>query len=415
MLRIRNLQIIALVATFLGAATTVEAQTTSRVRGGYEVEIEHTFTVDAGESLLEIDRYSGDVELIWSANRQVVVTEVVHVDADSEEDAREQGVRSFSEVEEARGGLRIRGRNTYGDYKSIHVELASGMQAVVSTTNGDISVFSADAEIELASGNGDITVVRSAAGVEVRSGNGDIAVSDVEGSVEVANGAGDVTMTDVGRSAVVQTGAGDILAVRVNGNVTVQTGGGDIGVEQIGGDIELRTAGGDVEANTVSGSAELSTNGGSIDLVDIEGDLYATTMGGDIDGTSVQGVISAETMAGDIEFSGVVSEIMITTEVGDIQVEVSDADFLQDGSVRLRAGYGDVDLFLPPTTDANVSIELGFDGEFDPSDSPRSLRLNNMTQDVRQGRVRSVKGVLNSGGGRIEIKTGFGDVTIDAL
>jgi len=60
------------------------------------------------------------------------------------------------------------------------------------------------------------------------------------------------------------------------------------------------------------------------------------------------------------------------------------------------------------------TIDLGFDGEFEIEDSPRALRLKDASRDFRGGRVRSVKGILNRGGGRIEIRTGSGEVSIQA-
>ncbi|MCZ6757666.1 MAG: DUF4097 family beta strand repeat-containing protein [Bacteroidetes bacterium] len=408
------LRLSTFVALLICTVAPVRAQTISRVRNGFEVEIEHTFTIKSETSTLEIERYSGDVDVVGGDRDQVIVREVVYVKARNEEEAREKGVRFFTEIEETGDGIRIEGALRYGDNKSLYVELARGMRVFVSTTNGDITVYSTDSEVELGTGNGDISVVRSSSDVEVHSGNGDIDISDVGGTVTASSGAGDITLSEVDDYVDLETGAGDIEVVRVKGSVKAQTGGGDITVEEVGDQVELRTAGGSIEAYRIAGSADLSTAGGSIDLVDIGGNLFASTFGGDIEGNSVGGTISAETLAGDIEFFNVQDDIVVTTEVGDITVSIRNSEFLQHGFVELRADNGDVDLMLPRNTNANVSIDLGFDGEFETQDSPRSLRLKEMKQGLRRGRVRSVKGILNRGGGRIEIRTGSGEVSIDA-
>ncbi|GMQ81308.1 MAG: hypothetical protein BMS9Abin05_0739 [Rhodothermia bacterium] len=409
-----HLRLSNIVAVLIWTIIPVQAQTTSRVGNGFKVEIERTFTIKSETSALEIERYSGDVELVGGDRDQVVVKEVVYVQAGNEDEAREKGSRFFSEIEETRDGIRIEGALRYGDNKNLHVELARGMSAIVSTTNGDITVLSTDSRIEVRSGNGDISVIKSSSVVKAHSGNGDIDVSDVGGMVAASSGAGDITLSDINDRVDLETGAGDIILSRIEGGAKAQTGGGDIVAEAIAGNTTLQTAGGDIEAYRVSGSADLSTAGGSIKVADIEGDLFAHTFGGDIEGSSVGGIISVETLAGDIELFNVQNEIVATSEVGDITISVRDAEFLRSGAIELRADNGDVDLLLPRNTNANVTIDLGFDGEFDTEDSPRALRLKDMSRDIRRGRMRSVKGILNSGGGRIKIRTDSGDVSIEA-
>lgn len=404
----------AIVAISIWMILPVQAQTTSRVRNGFEVEIEHTFTVESENSVLEIERYSGDVELVGSDGDQVVITEIVYVRAKNEEDAREKGIRLFSEIEETRDRIRVEGSLRYGDNKNLYVKLARGMSAIVSTTNGDITVMSTDAGIEVMSGNGDISVVSSSSFVEAHSGNGDIDIAAIGAAVTASTGAGDITLADINDHVDLETGVGDITLSRVAGDAKAQTGGGDIMVEEIAGNTDLRTAGGDIEAYQIEGSADLSTAGGSIQVADIKGDLFAISFGGDIEGNAIGGTVSVETLAGDIELFNIQDEIVAKTEVGDIVVSIRNSEFLQTGTIELRADHGDVDLYLPRSTNADVTIDLGFDGEFEIEDSPRALRLKDASRDFRGGRVRSVKGILNRGGGRIEIRTGSGEVSIQA-
>ncbi len=390
------------------------SQTVSRVHDGFEVEIEHRMAVRGGGSILHIDNYMGDVELVGESGREVIVTEVVYVRARSEAEARELGMRAFSDVRHVDNRIEISGSFERGDGRTLHVVLVQGMQVNVETLSGDILITGGDGISEVSTGSGDVEISGVQAPVRVRSGAGDVEVSDIAGSVSAASGAGDVDVMDVSEDVDLVTGAGDIDISSIGGDVEAATGGGDIVVSGVQADVMISTAGGDIEAIEIQGNAELSTSGGSIEMHTIGGDVTATTLGGEIEGIAIGGTIAATTMAGDIDLRDVAREITVTTTVGDITVTVQDASFLRNEVIELRAQNGDIDLFLPRDTNADVRLDLGFEGEFDGNDLSRDLRWTDIVEDYRQGRIRRVDGRLNEGGGRIELRTDTGRIKVGA-
>lgn len=388
------------------------SQTASRVANGFEIEIEHRMVLQDGGSILHIDNYVGDVELVGKAGQEVIVTEVVYVRADTEVEARELGMRAFSDVRHVGNRIEIRGSLESADGRSLHIVLARRMQVNVETLSGDILVTGGDGITEVSTGSGDVEISGVQAPVRVRSGAGEVVILDIEGSVSAASGVGDVDVSDVTEDVDLVTGAGDIDINSIGGGVEAKTGGGDIDVNGVQDDIAISTAGGDIEATEIKGNAELSTSGGSIKMHTIGGDVTATTIGGEIDGFAIGGRITAVTMAGDIDLHDVAREIAVTTKVGDITVTVADASFLRDEIIELRAENGDIDLFLPRDTNADVRLDLGFEGDFDSNDLSRDLRWSDIVDHFRRGRIRKVDGRLNEGGGRIELKTETGSIKV---
>ncbi len=349
---------LGLVIALWGSALPAFGQQTRRVTNGFEVEIEHRLMIGTNSALIEIENYSGDVELVGSDDREIIITEIVLIEAESVDEARTLSQRYFSDVIQEAERIRIRGAVRHGDGRRLHARLAGGMTARVSSINGDITVTGTDGSVDLATGAGDVTVEYVQASVDVVTGAGEIRILNVDGPVSGVSGAGDVVLEIVRDDVDVATGAGDLEMSNVRGRLELTSGGGDIDVHDSAGNVMATTAGGDIDLERIDGHADLSTPGGSIDVRGLTGNLTATTLGGDILGSSIKGSIAVGSMAGDLDFSDVQGEIVAATEVGDITVVVENDLFLRTGKIDLRAENGDVDLRLPGSTGADLLIEL---------------------------------------------------------
>jgi DUF4097 and DUF4098 domain-containing protein YvlB len=394
------------------AACPASGQEVRSVRGGYEVVVEHHFEISTSTSYLEIDNYAGDVEIMGSRENEIILVESVLVDTESRDEALRIGSRYLSEVRRSGARVTVSGAYRHGDDLNLRVVLARGMESNVSSLTGDLTLRDADSQAELNTGSGDIVVDGLRARLKSATGSGDITVRDTDGPVSGVSGAGDVTLRGVRQDVDVTTGAGDLDVSGVTGRVEMRTGGGDIEVDELEGDLFATTAGGDIEVDRVRGSARLSTSGGSIEVTDIAGNLDATTLGGDIEGDNIGGRITAESLAGDIEFDHVRNGISVTSQVGEITVRIEDASFLSTESIDIRADNGDIRLYVPGNVAADVSVDLGFDGEFDDGGGSSRVRLVDRKDELRQGRIRRVTGRLGRGGGRLELQTESGRISL---
>jgi DUF4097 and DUF4098 domain-containing protein YvlB len=204
--------------------------------------------------------------------------------------------------------------------------------------------------------------------------------------VELKNIAIDYEIT-VPADTVVKTksGSGDQVVEGTEGNVDVSTGSGDVRLRDIKGAVLLHTGSGDIEANHLTGPVEAEAGSGDMRLMELSG-----------------GDERIRTGSGDIEIRDVNAPLMVQTGSGNLR-----ADGVMAGAWELRTGSGDVQLHLP----TQASFEL------DATTSSGSVVVDHPVTMTVQGNLehahKDIKGTVGSGGPRLTVHTGSGDVHIE--
>lgn len=148
---------------------------------------------------------------------------------------------------------------------SMRVAVPKGVQLVVATGNGELTVAGTGAGLRARSGNGDVTVSASGDAVDAGSGNGDIEVSGAGGPVDVRTGNGRIR---------VRTTTGPVNASTGNGSV-------DVSMDRLARveDMEFRSGNGRITVSlpaNYQGRIDATTGNGGIESdfpVTVEGRL----------------------------------------------------------------------------------------------------------------------------------------------
>lgn len=171
----------------------------------------------------------------------------------------------------------------------------------------------------------------------------------------------------------------------------------------MGTQLNLHTGDGHIDVRSMTATVHLSTGDGNITMKKLEGDLTVSTGDGNVTASELVGGIQASTGDGNIEVSGRFSEVDIHT--GDGQVDL----LVQQGSQvkvpwNVRTGDGRVTLHLPADLKADLDLNTG-DGHIDLA-LPVTV----------SGRVdKRIRGSLNGGGERVQVKTGDGSIILKPL
>ena len=163
--------------------------------------------------------------------------------------------------------------------------------------------------------------------------------------------------------ASIDVGSGDVRLERLIGDLTLDTGSGEVRIGSVsGGEIRIDTGSGDVEAERLDGSSvRIDTGSGEVTVGYLAGRSYIDTGSGDV---------------------------VVSMDAGH-DLEVS-------------TGSGEVEITLPRNAGAELAIDSrDVDIDQDFSFNGRSTRS-------------STRGTLGSGGSRIEVSTGSGDVSLRA-
>ena len=254
---------------------------------------------------------------------------------------------------------------------TVDLSLLSG-DIIVDVSSSDqvrIRAYSERGILRLDAGTGRITLgVRSDRGrmgdtrfdVSVPAGtrvlastvSGDVSVRGIKGEVEARSTSGSVTVSDAVERVTMVSISGDVRGARLAGSVSAHVTSGDLGLRDVTGDVEAESVSGDVRLEDVRSKW-----------------------------------VRAETVSGDIDF------------VGDIDAA---------GRYEFQAHSGDLRLRLPDKTGATVTLQT-FNGELD-SAFPMTVRP--MTGSDH-GRPKRLEFTMGSGGGRIDLTTFSGNITID--
>lgn len=262
--------------------------------------------------------------------------------------------------------------------------LASG-DTIVAARQGDVLVVEGlEGDLHVRGWSGDGVSVeregRDEAGVTLRrSGNRIVIRPDdrrgrrqVDLNVFVPVGVG----LEVGGIAL------DVEVEGLVGGITVRNVDGDVDIGDVRGTVEVFTVEGEVRVQTVRGNVRVDAQSDEVWLADVVGDVRVTTGSGDVELRNITARhVYAETTSGEMSFHGSLQE---------------------GGRYELSTHSGDLDVFIPDGTNAEVSVST-FDGEFE-SDFP--VRL----QSLRSG--GSFAFTMGRGGATLALKAFDGEIRL---
>lgn len=171
------------------------------------------------------------------------------------------------------------------------------------------------------------------------------------------------------------------LLVPTDTRLTSTTGSGDVSVEGIRGPVNARSGSGDLKLRSLTGDVSLKTGSGDAQLEKISA-----------------GQVEVETGSGDVELRELECAMRVRTGSGDVRAEGRPT-----GDWNLHAGSGQITIRVPSGT--------GFELEAHTSSGDIHTSLPITVQGtVGHGELR---GTVNNGGPRLEVRTGSGDISID--
>jgi hypothetical protein len=172
----------------------------------------------------------------------------------------------------------------------------------------------------------------------------------------------------------------------------------DITVEGVSGEIAAETVQGEVTVHGGSGNMTLKSVEGAVTLTDAKvRSVDLNTVNDNITVSNVAGDITAESVNGDVELTNIdASNVEVTSVDGAVRYSGTIKD---GGRYSLSTHDGDVELGVPPATNATVSVST-FDGDFE-TDFPVSV--TNTTK-------RRFTFTLGSGSARVELESFDGNI-----
>ncbi|MGC4070924.1 MAG: DUF4097 family beta strand repeat-containing protein [Nibricoccus sp.] len=194
-----------------------------------------------------------------------------------------------------------------------------------------------------------------------------VAFVPAEFSAEIKTSGGNIQIGDLGGRVEVDTSGGNVEIGKVKGPLDCHTSGGNITVSEALAGTKLETSGGNIRVGRVIGTADVSTSGGNISVEHVEGKLSAKTSGGNV----------RASFAGN--FTG---DCVLDTSGGNVEAKVdSKAAFQLDAH----------------THGGKVRME-GI-----------QVLVSNATEKNR------LRGSVNGGGPKLELRSSGGDLTIKGL
>jgi hypothetical protein len=196
-----------------------------------------------------------------------------------------------------------------------------------------------------------------------------------------ATGSGNEKIEGIRGPVQARSGSGDMSVVNVSGGIDAQTGSGNMRLSNLQSGVRVRTGSGDIEADGIAGAFEGEAGSGNVRLVDTAaGDVRVGSGSGELSVHGVRGALDLRTGSGNVEVQGTPS-----------------------GDWRLNAGSGDIRLNIPP--EAGLELEAS-------SHSGDVTVHRPITVQGTLGR-HSIHGKAGSGGSRVEVRTGSGEIEIE--
>lgn len=203
-----------------------------------------------------------------------------------------------------------------------------------------------------------------------------------------------------GARVTIRLAVGTITAVNVNGDLTLDTNDGDITTTGTAGRLVLDTGSGDVKMTGHDGDASIDTGSGDVTASSLRGhDLSFDTGSGDVtlEGAAAD-ALSVDTGSGAVSVSGLASgRVKVDTGSGDVTLGYTTSPT----DIDIDAGSGDVRIESPAGLNAHVDFETS-SGDI-TTDFPVTLTSHERDE---------LHGTIGTGGGRLHVETGSGDIKL---
>jgi Putative adhesin len=285
---------------------------------------------------------------------------------------------------------------------TVREQLASGDRLRLTSPNGTISIAqSSGSEVEVRI---DKAIDRRAAIDDIafivkRSSGGLIvcAVYDDDDSCDLERGHRQRHDSWSGRN---RARANFTVRVPAGVRVTAESGNGDLSIAGGGSDVDANTGNGRILITGTSGRVKASTGNGRIQIM----------------GNS--GRVEASTGNGRVEVDGASGEVVANTGNGDVRIATS------SGPVKARSGNGDIDVAMESISGAHemsfstgsgrivVALPEGFGAELDGSTGSGTISSDFPVRVEGRLNPYRLRGTLGSGGERLAMSTGNGDIEI---
>ena len=192
-----------------------------------------------------------------------------------------------------------------------------------------------------------------------------------------------------------------VVTVPARFETNLRTSGGNVVVGDLAGRVHARTSGGNIELGSLGGEVDASTSGGNVTLRDGGGRAELRTSGGEIKVGRVAGPAVLSTSGGDIKVESVENELDASTSGGDIRAWIAGP---LKGDSALETSGGSVEVTVAGTA--------GF--TLDAATSGGDVTVDNLTVTLSNGVVGSsrLKGIVNSGGPLLKLRSSGGDISI---
>lgn len=203
-----------------------------------------------------------------------------------------------------------------------------------------------------------------------------------------------------GQRITIRLAVGAITAENVDGDITLDTNDGNISTTRTAGHLVLDTGSGDVKVTGHDGDASIDTGSGDVTASALHGhDLSFDTGSGDvtIEGAAAD-ALSVDTGSGAVSVSGLASgRVKVDTGSGDVELGYTTSPT----DIDIDAGSGDVRITSPAGLNARVDFETS-SGDI-TTDFPVTLTSHERDE---------LHGTIGSGGGRLHVETGSGDIEL---
>jgi len=216
--------------------------------------------------------------------------------------------------------------------------------------------------------------------------------ADVE--VEVARGE---------TNAVIRNTVGLLSVADLSGRIRVEVSSSDVRLDRLKGDVSIEGSSGDIQAHEISGTWVSEFSSGDVLLEGLQGDsARVETSSGDVRLRSVAvGRLELRSGSGDFKVQDCDAQSVIAhTQSGDISFE-SRGRRLAD--MRVTTGSGDVALRLPR--------DAAFEAKANLSSGDMHVGFDDGTATKANGEVVAYR--RGSGGTKIDVETGSGNLTIE--
>ena len=311
---------------------------------------------------IEIQASRGDVTVTPSADNRIHVQSREVVYAANDADARSDLEALRPQLTVSRKSVTLNsGRRDNGRVDLI-VEIPSDASATVTASRGDVSVQDLNTPVNVDAGRGDVKLNNLKGAAEARLGRGEFTAHTITGDLSLRGRFDDVSISDIdGRAILDGDFFGDTHIARVASQVTIHSN---------------RTA---IELARLPG--EFSRDSGNITITNAAGPIFVATR------------------AKDVTLTGITGDAHIENADGEITLKLAG----QPGEIQVHNGNGAIQLNVP--RDAGFTLQaLARNGQIQ---SNLSLPVESM------GRGQSISGTVGSGGPKVELIAGHGDIRID--